>query len=308
MNAMRMRLQDILRHDMRVAPPRNPLCPRALGDAGAVSGTTLRLGITWVAYATCLALVLVSPVPCQAASPIHPEHSWVWATNAGWVNLNPTHGGVLVFDDHLEGFAWGESIGWIRLGTHTGGGSHTYANTDADNYGVNRTGSALSGYGWSTNAGWINFEPAHGGVSVDPATGVFSGYAWGESIGWIKFSGTAQNGDRYLTKIANVTAVADGDESGLPQSFRLHSNVPNPFNDQTSIRYDLPITSVVRLSVYNLVGQPVRTLVAGEIGAGTNQVVWDGRDDRGQPAATGVYMYRLTTGQQKVIRRMLLLR
>ena len=70
------------------------------------------------------------------------------------------NGGVTVYSDHLEGDAWGENIGWIRLGTHTGGGSHTYANDAASTYGVNNDGAGnLSGYAWGANVGWINFDP-----------------------------------------------------------------------------------------------------------------------------------------------------
>ncbi len=104
-------------------------------------------------------------------------------------NFAPSHGsGVTVYDDHLEGYAWAENLGWIRLGTHTGGGTHTYANNNQDDYGVNRapdTG-ALSGYAWSPTVGWIKFDPANGGVTVD-GSGSFAGYAWGENIGWIHF-------------------------------------------------------------------------------------------------------------------------
>ncbi|HSN76712.1 MAG TPA: hypothetical protein VL334_16695, partial [Anaerolineae bacterium] len=109
---------------------------------------------------------------------------------------------------HLEGYAWGENVGWIRLGTHTGGGSHTYTNADQNTYGVNRninTG-ALSGYAWSANAGWINFAPANGGVTVSPA-GVFSGHAWGENVGWIKFNGTAADNTSYKVATAGPLAV-----------------------------------------------------------------------------------------------------
>ncbi len=59
------------------------------------------------------------------------------------------------------------------------------SNTD---YGVNRDGANnLSGFAWGTNVGWINFDPADGGVSVDPSTGRLVGYAWGENVGWIRF-------------------------------------------------------------------------------------------------------------------------
>jgi hypothetical protein len=107
------------------------------------------------------------------------------------VNFNPTVGGnVVVCEDHLEGFIWAENVGWIRLGSHTGGSPHKYTNTDANNYGVNRDlGGRLTGYGWGTNVGWINFGPTGAGVNIDPGTGTFGGYAWGENVGWISLKG-----------------------------------------------------------------------------------------------------------------------
>ena len=119
---------------------------------------------------------------------IDPANKYAYSENAGWQNFRPTHGGVTVYDDHLEGDVWAENIGWVRLGSYTGGGTHTYANTGAADYGVNNTGAGvLSGYAWSENAGWINFKPTHGGVTINTTTGVFDGYAWGENIGWMHF-------------------------------------------------------------------------------------------------------------------------
>jgi hypothetical protein len=132
---------------------------------------------------------------------IDPTDKWAWSTNAGWINFAPSCtgcDGVTVYPDHLEGYAWGESIGWIRLGTHTGGGAHTYANTAAGNYGVNRDVSGhLSGYAWGTNVGWISFDPTHGGVTINMANGEFDGYAWGENTGWIHLKGTAADTTEY---------------------------------------------------------------------------------------------------------------
>jgi hypothetical protein len=161
----------------------------------------IRKTITLLLYVALIAGVtfgLLSAVrdlgPGQARAAvgnIDSTHKWAWGTNVGWINFAPSHGGVTVYADHLEGYAWSENVGWIRLGTHTGGGEHTYANTSANTYGVNYDGtSQLSGYAWSSNAGWIDFNPAHGGVTLDPATGSFDGYAWGENVGWISFKGT----------------------------------------------------------------------------------------------------------------------
>ncbi len=135
-----------------------------------------------------IALLLALAGVAYAAGNIDAVNKWAWGGNAGWLNFNPTHGGVTVYDDHLEGYAWAENIGWVRLGTYEDGGAHTYANDAADAYGVNNDGSGnLSGYAWSANAGWINFNPSHGQVTIDPATGQFDGYAWAENVGWIHF-------------------------------------------------------------------------------------------------------------------------
>ncbi|MCP4605850.1 MAG: hypothetical protein GY847_35940 [Proteobacteria bacterium] len=132
-----------------------------------------------------------SVVYAATNSSIDPEAKWAWSTNAGWINFDPPNGGVMVYDDHLEGYAWGENVGWIRLGAYSGGGAHTYANTSAIDYGVNRTiTNTLTGYAWGTNVGWINFSPDGGGVSIDSSSGDFSGYAWGENVGWINFNGS----------------------------------------------------------------------------------------------------------------------
>lgn len=121
---------------------------------------------------------------------IDPNHKWAWGTNIGWINFRPDTGGVSVYADHLEGYVWGENVGWICLGTHEGGGTHVYANTTADNYGVNRDDDGeLSGYAWSPTIGWINFAPAEGGVTIVPQSGAFEGYAWSENVGWISFKG-----------------------------------------------------------------------------------------------------------------------
>ena len=148
---------------------------------------------------------------------IDSTNKYAWATSAGWLNFNPTHGDeVKVFSDHLEGHAWGENIGWVRLGTHDSGGTHTYTNADQTTYGVNNDGVGnLSGYAWATNAGWINFNPTHGQVWVDPVTGDFEGYAWSENAGWIHFQNaspaykvtTNWHGDLLSTYQNNIAAI-----------------------------------------------------------------------------------------------------
>jgi hypothetical protein len=111
----------------------------------------------------------------------------------GWVNASPTNGGVTVHyngtSGYLAGLAWGENIGWIKMGSDAGA---PYANTSVSNWGVNLdTEGNLSGYAWGENVGWIKFDSVYSSVTIDMATGRFTGYAWGENIGWVSFKGTA---------------------------------------------------------------------------------------------------------------------
>jgi hypothetical protein len=76
--------------------------------------------------------------------------------------------------------------------------------------------------------------------------------------------------------------------------FALRQNVPNPFNPSTKISYELPVRAAVVLSVYDVDGRLVRTLVDTAQGPGTFSVPWDGRNDDGGWVASGVYFYRLT--------------
>jgi len=81
-----------------------------------------------------------------------------------------------------------------------------------------------------------------------------------------------------------------------PRSFRLGRNRPNPFNSSTVITFSVPRPSAVDLSVYNVVGQKVRTLLAGRVEVGEHYVSWDGTDGSGGGVTSGIYFYRLQCG------------
>jgi hypothetical protein len=94
----------------------------------------------------------------------------------------------------------------------------------------------------------------------------------------------------------------------LPARLALHPNHPNPFNPETTIRFDLPHSGLVRLDIFAVSGQRLRTLIGRELPAGVHRAVWDGRDERGALASSGIYFYRLKVGSVNRTRRMLLLK
>ncbi|RMH81657.1 MAG: T9SS C-terminal target domain-containing protein, partial [Calditrichaeota bacterium] len=94
----------------------------------------------------------------------------------------------------------------------------------------------------------------------------------------------------------------------LPKSVHLYQNFPNPFNPTTTIEFSLPHVSRITLHVYDVAGRKVKTLVNGTFPAGTHTVQWDGTNEAGEPVTSGVYLYRLTSGNYTAVRKMLLVR
>ena len=99
---------------------------------------------------------------------------------------------------------------------------------------------------------------------------------------------------------------ADG--VGMPAAFALHEAHPNPFNPVTRLSYALPEAGEVSLIVYDAQGREVRVLRRGREPAGIRGVTWDGRDSRGRPVGSGVYIARLEAGRFQQSRKLVLLR
>ncbi len=92
-----------------------------------------------------------------------------------------------------------------------------------------------------------------------------------------------------------------------PETFRLSQNYPNPFNPSTTISYTLQKMADIKLTVYNSVGQKVKTLVNGKIEAGSHSVVWDGSNAAGEKVVSGVYYYKLDAAGYSKTKKMLIL-
>ena len=113
------------------------------------------------------------------------------------------------------------------------------------------------------------------------------------------------------SQLQNPAVVAGVLElQSTPREFALHQNFPNPFNPDTTIKYDLAESADVTLQIYNVLGQVVRTLVASEAqNAGRYQIRWNGMDDRGVPVSSGIYFYRISAeGKFQNVRKLMLLK
>ncbi|MBE85315.1 MAG: hypothetical protein CME21_22385 [Gemmatimonadetes bacterium] len=102
--------------------------------------------------------------------------------------------------------------------------------------------------------------------------------------------------------------IAIGRLDPIPENYGLAQNMPNPFNPSTTISYEVPESGATKLVVYNLLGQQVRTLIDNTIEAGYHSIVWDGADEFGRQVASGIYIYRMSSGEFAATRRMMFLK
>ncbi len=159
-----------------------------------------------------------------------------------------------------------------------------------------------------------NFK-GHDVIPLDSTAGDFSQFEYCSQDGKIYFAYSAFQPLPYLSSrvflqsvaIENVTDADDGEHS-LPRQLSMEQNSPNPFNASTKIRFYLPRQSKVSLSIYNILGQKVTTLVDKSLPPGDHEIIWDGSDGKGKIAATGIYLYKLTTDGNERSKKMLLLK
>jgi outer membrane protein assembly factor BamB len=118
-------------------------------------------------------------------------------------------------------------------------------------------------------------------------------------------------GSKY-GQVALISGGSDatfvGSTPEIPSEYTLSQNYPNPFNPSTTIRIGLPISTDFSLEIFDVLGRQVRLYAFSNVPAGTHTIEWDGLNQAGSPASSGVYFYRMVTGQQSITHRMLLLR
>jgi YVTN family beta-propeller protein len=198
------------------------------------------------------------------------------STSSGSVAVSPDGGFVYVTDPE----------GSVRVFKLLGGGSAARANREFS----------------SSNYSLVPQDTI--AVGEDPSDIVFDPLGSGTLL-------VVNAGDNSVSVVSAMTgSVPDPEiETALPVRVQLLANTPNPFTQATVIAYELTEPVPVSLRVFDIQGRLVRVLEDAPLGEpGRHALTWDARDDRGVPVSTGIYFYRLTAGDFRQARRMLLLR
>ncbi len=201
------------------------------------------------------------------------------------------------------------------VATMTGGAAGSSLATVVPNTGVSNTNVQVVITG--TNLLWGSTVELVLGPTTIPATNVY----WDGKDRIVVDFNLAGSGNGFYDVVVFNTYDASGVLAGAfqvtgaptpvgdtPKQFALRPNYPNPFNPATTIRFDIAARSLVTLRVYDVNGAVVRTLVEQEMPAGSHVVEWNGRNDDGNPASSGVYFYRLTAPGFSDVRKMTLLK
>lgn len=191
---------------------------------------------------------------------------------------------------------------------------HDSTAIDILKYDINDLEADDDGYLWLATDG--------GGLAkLDPTDGTFVSWDSASTAGEIPednlthlelkdgviWASTATEG---ILRISGLIETAiDGQLPHQPVShFKLHNNYPNPFNPETNIVFDLAKAEEINLSVFDIQGKLVSQLASGNYTAGNHAVKWDGLDMSGNKAASGVYIYRLSTSSQQISKKMLMVK
>ncbi|RKZ14134.1 hypothetical protein DRQ50_09500, partial [bacterium] len=162
----------------------------------------------------------------------------------------------------------------------------------------------------------FNSADINGDLQVDAAdedlftSDFFGSYNYRSDFNW---DGVVDISDSALLQSGLGASCESGvsgvNASQIPRQCRLYASYPNPFNPLATIPFNLPDSRKVSLKIFDVSGRLVKTLIGdGMVGAGRNEVVWQGRDDSGRLVATGVYFCRLEAGNFSETRRMTLLK
>lgn len=249
---------------------------------GSLVYKTTNDGANWTSVSTGLPSLTVTYIDVSATDP-----SKVWVTFSGYT------AGEKVYKSTNGGTTWTNYSGSLPnapancIVYRKSSSDGVYVGTDVGVY-----------YRNSTHADWIAFSSGLPNVGVRELeihygvqklrAGTFGRGLWESQL--------------------DSTVGIDPISSNIPDRFQLFQNYPNPFNPHTSIRYDIANKDHVKLTIYDMAGKQIRTLVNEVQTGGERLIVWNGKDDNGQQVSSGIYIYELTAGSQKQSRKMVLIK
>ena len=157
---------------------------------------------------------------------------------------------------------------------------------------------------WQDTSLYVISEPLEG-TSIALTLEDNSQYYWGviarDSDGFI----VGSNDNIPNTLVVGTLSI---DEDLVPNVFALHQNYPNPFNPTTQIRYDLPEDQFVSITIYDVMGRKIRSLMNTNQDAGYHTIRWDARNDMGEVISAGMYIYTIQAGEFRSTKKMVLLK
>ncbi len=102
--------------------------------------------------------------------------------------------------------------------------------------------------------------------------------------------------------------MSNSETDVFPRKFQLGQNYPNPFNPVTTLHYDLSEYSVVKITIYDMLGREVKTLINQNQDAGYRSVIWNATNNYGKPVSAGIYLYQIQAGEYISTKKMVLLK
>jgi len=114
--------------------------------------------------------------------------------------------------------------------------------------------------------------------------------------------------DAWTSFSTDCSALDVSEEPIIVKEYKLHDAYPNPFNPTTTLRYDLPDDANVSITIYDLMGRKIRTLVREQMSAGHHASIWNASNDLGSSVSAGVYVYTITANDYRDVKKMILLK
>jgi uncharacterized repeat protein (TIGR03803 family) len=201
----------------------------------------------------------------------------------------------------LHSFSGGTD-GFKPFGSLILSGSNIYGMTSDE-------GSSTSGTIFQIDTTGMGFHVLHrftGSDGKDPGGSLLLS----DSVlyGMTSAGGSDSLGVIFAFDLRGTTSVHEEKSKGAIKNFRLEQNYPNPFNPNTVISYQLSVNSNVKLSIFNVLGQKIKTLVNSFQNAGEHSLVWNATNEKNKPVSSGVYFYSLQTNKMTLQNKMILLR